>query len=154
MDTLFGHLFCLSIIPKNQNGPYEFFSELSLESKSTDPALWQCMSSHQNAIFVLIKQLLVQSASNKQKVLLWFAKCLHANVARGHLWNNLNNGLNVQQNASDAFMIGLSSVLLRLCAPLCEPSMKVCKTKLLRYVLAIIYISNFNIIIDFNLILF
>lgn len=128
MDTLFGHLFSLSIIPKNQNGPHEFFSELSLESKSTDPALWQCMSSHQNAIFVLIKQLLVQNANNKQKTLLWFAKCLHANVARGHLWNNLNTGLNnfVQQNASDAFMIGLSSVLLRLCAPLCEPSMKVC----------------------------
>ncbi|XP_037828810.1 uncharacterized protein LOC119616505 isoform X6 [Lucilia sericata] len=127
MDTLFGHLFSLSIMPKNQNGPYEFFSELSLESKSTDPALWQCMSSHQNALFSLIKQLLVQSPTTKQKALQWFAKCLHANVARGHLWNNLNAGLNnfVHQNASDAFMIGLTSVLLRLCAPLCEPSMKV-----------------------------
>ncbi|XP_023293339.2 ubiquitin conjugation factor E4 A [Lucilia cuprina] len=127
MDTLFGHLFSLSIMPKNQNGPYEFFSELSLESKSSDPALWQCMSSHQNELFSLIKQLLVQSPTNKQKTLQWFAKCLHANVARGHLWNNLNAGLNnfVHQNASDAFMIGLTSVLLRLCAPLCEPSMKV-----------------------------
>lgn len=127
MDTLFGHLFSLSIMPKKQNGPYEFFSELSLESKSTDPALWQCMSSHHNSIFALIKQLLVQSATTKQKTLQWFAKCLHANVARGHLWNNLNAGVDnfLHQNASDAFMIGLTSVLLRLCAPLCEPSMKV-----------------------------
>lgn len=135
MDTIFGHLFSLSIMPKNQNGPYEFFSELSLESKSSDPALWQCMSSHQNAIFLLIKQLLVQSPTNKQKTLQWFAKCLHANVARGHLWNNLNAGLGnfIHQNASDAFMIGLTSVLLRLCVPLCEPSLKVSFLKEFEY---------------------
>lgn len=127
MNTLFGHLFSLSILPKNQNGPYEFFTDLSLEPKSTDPVLWQCMSSLQNSVFVLIKQLLLQSPTTKQKTLQWIAKCLHANVARGHLWNNLNAGLDnfLHQNASDSFMIGLTSVLLRLCAPLCEPSMKV-----------------------------
>lgn len=125
MDTLFGHLFSLSILPKTQNGAYEFFSELSADS--TDPVLWQCMSSHQKSVFALIKQLLLQSAVTKQKTLNWFAKCLHANVARGHLWNNVNAGVDnfLQQNASDAFMIGLTSVLLRLCAPLCEPSLKV-----------------------------
>ncbi|XP_073824632.1 ubiquitination factor E4A [Musca autumnalis] len=127
MNTLFGNLFSLSILPKNQNGPYEFFNDLSLESKSTDPVLWQCMSSHQNDIFILIKQLLVQSPVTKRNMLQWIAKCLHANVSRGHLWNNLNAGIEnfIHQNASDAFMIGLTSVLLRLCAPLCEPTLKV-----------------------------
>ncbi|XP_075151628.1 ubiquitination factor E4A [Haematobia irritans] len=127
MDTLFGHMFSISILPKNQNGPYEFFTELSLESKSTDPALWQCMASHQQSVFTLIKQLLVQNSTTKQKTLQWISKCLHANIARGHLWNNLNNGLDnfLHQNASDSFMIGLTSVLLRLCTPLCEPNLKV-----------------------------
>ncbi|XP_061397197.1 ubiquitin conjugation factor E4 A [Musca vetustissima] len=127
MDTLFGSLFSLSILPKNTNGPYEFFNDISLESKGSDPALWQIMSRYQNDVFCLIKQLLVQSPTTKQKMLQWVAKCLSANVSRGHLWNNLNAGIEnvVHQNASDAFMLGLTSVLLRLCAPLCEPTMKV-----------------------------
>uniref|UniRef100_T1PH45 Ubiquitin conjugation factor E4 A n=1 Tax=Musca domestica TaxID=7370 RepID=T1PH45_MUSDO len=127
MDTLFGSLFSLSIMPKNQNGPYEYFNDISLESKSSDSALWQILFRHQNDTFSLIKQLLVQSATTKQKMLQWIAKCLHANVSRGHLWNNLNAGIEnfVHQNASDAFMLGLTSVLLRLCAPLCESTMKV-----------------------------
>ncbi|KAL9929061.1 ubiquitination factor E4A [Glossina fuscipes fuscipes] len=127
MDTLIGQLFSISILPKNQNGPYEFFGDFTLDSRHTDPALWECMANHQNSLFMLIKQLLMQDANNKQKMLEWFAKCLHANVSRGHLWNNLNTGLDnlLKQNASDAFVIGLTSVLLRLCTPLCEPVLKV-----------------------------
>lgn len=127
MDTIFGHLFSLSIMPKKQNGPYEYFGDLAFETRHTDAVLWQCLASHQESVFKLIKKLLVQGAATKQKVMHWFAKCLHANTARGHLWNNLNGGVdNILHNtASDAFMMGLTAVLVRLCEPLCEPTLKV-----------------------------
>lgn len=126
MDTLFGQLFCLSILPKNSNGPYEFFGEINIESQHTDPSLWTFMDNHQNSIFLLVKQLLVLSPNTKKKTLQWIANCLHANTARGQMWSNIS--LNIEtlnQNSSDAFMIGLCAVLLRLCSPLCVPSMKV-----------------------------
>lgn len=126
-ETLFGQLLCLSILPKHSNGPFEFFGEISLESQHTDPSLWQFMSTHQNAMFAIVKQLLVLSPSTKKKTLQWMANCLHANTSRGQLWSNMH--LNMQplanQSASDSFILGLSAILLRLCAPLCQPTMKV-----------------------------
>lgn len=85
------------------------------------------MSNYQNSVFTFIKQLLLQSAENKEHMMQWFGNCLYANRSRGHLWNNLYNGLEnfSHDNGSDAFMIGIASVLVRLCAPLCEPSLKV-----------------------------
>ncbi|XP_067621639.1 ubiquitin conjugation factor E4 A [Eurosta solidaginis] len=127
MDTLLGQLLCLSIMPKKSNGPYEFFSEITLETQHSDPSLWQLMSNHQDAVFALIKQLLILSATAKKKTLHWIANCLHANTSRGHLWSSMNLPFEqmMNQNASDSFMIGLTAVLLRLCTPLCEPTMKV-----------------------------
>ncbi|XP_050319386.1 ubiquitin conjugation factor E4 A [Bactrocera neohumeralis] len=127
MDTLLGQLLCLSIMPKKSNGPFEFFAEISLETQHSDPSLWQLMAIHQDAVFALIKQLLVLSTTTKKKTLQWISNCLHANISRGHLWSNINLPFEqvINQNASDSFMIGLTAVLLRLCAPLCEPSMKV-----------------------------
>ncbi|XP_054743888.1 ubiquitin conjugation factor E4 A [Anastrepha obliqua] len=127
MDTLLGQLLCLSIMPKKSNGPYEFFGEISLETQHSDPSLWQLMAIHQDSIFNLIKQLLVLSPTTKKKTLQWISNCLHANTSRGHLWSNINLPFEqvVNQNASDSFMIGLTAVLLRLCTPLCEPTMKV-----------------------------
>ena len=138
MDTLFGHLLSLSIMPKFSNGPYEFFGEISNESQHTDPTLWMFMSSHQNSIFTLVKQLLVLSPSTKKKTLQWIANCLHANTARGQMWShmNLNSEPTLNQNSSDAFMINLCGVLVRLCEPLCVPAMKV------NYFFYIIYYCN------------
>ncbi|CAD6997110.1 ubiquitin conjugation factor E4 A [Ceratitis capitata] len=127
MDTLLGQLLCLSIMPKKSNGPFEFFADISLEIQQTDPSLWQLMSIHQDALFTLIKQLLVLSATSKKKTLQWLSNCLQANTSRGHLWSSINLPFEqmMNQNASDSFMIGVTAVLLRLCAPLCEPAMKV-----------------------------
>ncbi|EDV98912.1 ubiquitin conjugation factor E4 A [Drosophila grimshawi] len=127
MDTLFGQLLCISIMPKTQTAPYEFFREISPISQQTDPSLWQLLAHHQQSMFTLIKQLLVQSSTTKKKTLQWIANCLDANVSRGHLWSTINLNLEqtVHSTASDAFMTGLSAVLMRLCAPLCAPSLKV-----------------------------
>lgn len=131
MDTLFGQLFCISIMPKTQTAPYEFFRDISLVSQQSDPSLWQLLAHHVQDMFLMIKQLLVQSPATKKKTLQWIANCLDANVARGHLWSaiNLNLEQTVHSTASDAFMISLSSVLMRLCAPLCMPSLKVGKVE-------------------------
>ncbi|KAH8409884.1 hypothetical protein KR009_000296 [Drosophila setifemur] len=125
MDTLLGSLLCISILPKIQTAKYEFFQELSLNQ--TDPALWALLSHHQQSIFLLVKQLLILSPETKKKTLQWLANCLDANVTRGHLWSSLNVNLEqtVHSSASDAFMTSLSAVLMRLCAPLCVPSLKV-----------------------------
>ncbi|XP_016994117.2 ubiquitin conjugation factor E4 A [Drosophila takahashii] len=125
MDTLLGSLLCISILPKTQTAKYEFFHELSLNQ--TDSALWGLLSHHQQSIFLLVKQLLVLSPETKKKTLQWLANCLDANVSRGHLWSSINLNLEqtVHSTASDAFMTSLSAVLIRLCAPLCLPSLKV-----------------------------
>lgn len=127
MDTLFGQLLSVSIMPKTQTAPYEFFREVSLVSQQSDANLWQLLAHHHTALFTLIKQLLVQSPTTKKKMLQWISNCLDANVARGHLWSTININLEqtVHSTASDAFMTSLSAVLMRLCAPLCAPSMKV-----------------------------
>lgn len=125
MDTLLGNLLCISILPKTQGAKYEFFQQISLNQ--TDPALWAVLAHHQQSIFQLVKQLLVLSAETKRKTLQWLANCLDANVSRGHLWSSINLNLEqtVHSTASDAFMTTLSAVLVRLCAPLCQPSLKV-----------------------------
>uniref|UniRef100_A0A1B0C2M3 Ubiquitin conjugation factor E4 core domain-containing protein n=1 Tax=Glossina palpalis gambiensis TaxID=67801 RepID=A0A1B0C2M3_9MUSC len=73
-ESLTAQLFSISVLPKNQNGPYEFSGDFALDSRHTDPSLWECMANHQNSLFTLIKQLLMQDANNKQKMLEWFAK--------------------------------------------------------------------------------
>ncbi|EDV31622.1 uncharacterized protein Dana_GF14454 [Drosophila ananassae] len=125
MDTLLGSLLCISILPKTQNGKFEFFKDLSLNH--TDPALWTLLSHHQKSIFMIVKQLLVLCPETKKKMIQWLANCLDANISRGHLWSSINVNLDqtVHSSASDAFMNNLCSVLTRLCAPLCEPTFKV-----------------------------
>lgn len=125
MDTLLGNLLCISILPKTQNGKFEFFKDLSLNH--TDPALWTLLSHHQKSIFTVVKQLLVLCPETKKKMIQWMANCLDANISRGHLWSSINMNLDqtVHSSASDSFMNNLCSVLTRLCAPLCEPTFKV-----------------------------
>eukprot|EP00099_Drosophila_melanogaster_P018059 NP_609060.1 uncharacterized protein Dmel_CG11070 [Drosophila melanogaster] len=125
MDTLLGSLLCISILPKTQTGKYEFFQELSINQ--TDEALWALLSHHQQSIFLLVKQLLVLSPETKKKTLQWVGNCLDANVPRGHLWSSINASLEqtAHSTSSDAFMTNLTAVLVRLCAPLCMPSLKV-----------------------------
>lgn len=127
METLFGQLFHISILPKLPSGPYDFFGDLTHDMRHVDSSIWKCLSNYQNSVFGVIKQLLLQSTDNKGRMMKWFGKCLYANRSRAHLWNNLYNGMEnfSHENGSDAFMIGIAAILIRLCAPLCVPTLKV-----------------------------
>lgn len=114
-------------MPKSQSGPYDFFGDFTHDMRHIDVGIWRCFSNYHKSVFSIIKQLLLQSSENKTQMMQWFANCLYANRSRGHLWNNLYSGIEdfSHDNGSDAFMIGVASVLLRLCSPLCEPTLKV-----------------------------
>ncbi|XP_055912261.1 ubiquitin conjugation factor E4 A [Eupeodes corollae] len=124
METLFGQLLTMSILPKNDNGPYDYFGSLSENSTNVDH-LNSCLTNHQNNIFSIFKMLLVLGPQVKNKTLNWIANCLHANAQRSQIWTMHNMAPMPNSGASDAFMFGLCSVLLRLCAPLCKPTLKV-----------------------------
>lgn len=124
METLVGQLLTMSMLPKNDNGPYDFFDNLSENSTNIDH-LNSCLTNHQNNIFNIFKMLLVQGTQVKSKTLTWIANCLHANAQRSQIWTMHNMAPMLNSGASDSFMFGLCSVLLRLCAPLCKPSLKI-----------------------------
>lgn len=126
-ETIFGHLLSLSILPKTQGSPYEYYenpTEAGLSSLTS--SLWGYMKVHQNEMHLLFKDFLVLGGEVREKLLNWIGLCLHANAPRGQLWNShaaqLGNNL---RTGSDAFIIGLTSVLLRLCKPLVKPQFKV-----------------------------
>lgn len=126
-ETIFGLLLSFSILPKTQGSPYEYFenpTEAGLSSLTA--SLWGYMKAHQDEMYLLFKDLLVIGGDVREKLLNWIGVCLHANAPRGQLWNShatqLGNNL---KTSSDAFIIGLTGVLLRLCKPLVKPQFKV-----------------------------
>lgn len=128
-NTIFGHLLRISILPKNQNGPYEYYDNIMDSQSSTmNQSLWNYLKMHLDAIAALMKGFLVIGGSTRDKMLDWIGKCLHGNVARGQLWNAHNPAAGMFgaiSTASDSFMIGLAGVMLRLCKPLLKPGLKV-----------------------------
>lgn len=128
-NTIFGHLLRISILPKNQNGPYEYYENLGdSQSPAMNQSLWNYLKLHLDAVAALMKGFLLIGGSTRDKMLEWIGNCLHANVARGQLWNahNPTAGMfGAITTSSDSFMIGLASVLLRLCKPLLKPGLKV-----------------------------
>lgn len=122
-QTLFGQLLCLSILPKNQNGPYEFYDNPMDISSTLNDSLWDYLNNHLDRLHIIFKSLLLMSDTVKPKLLSWIGNCIHANLPRGQLWNSHN--LASFSSASDAFMLNLCGILLRLCKPLFKPGYKV-----------------------------
>jgi ubiquitin conjugation factor E4 A len=127
-ESLLGSLLCLSIMPKNANGPYEYFDNpQNLTSiSSLTSSLWDYLKQHLDTMHQLFKGFLLCGGEVRSKVLIWICDCLHANVARGQIWNtHTHSPLQNLTTAPDSFMIGLAGVLLRLCQPLFKPQLKV-----------------------------
>lgn len=127
-DTLLGQLLCLSIMPKNQNGPYEYYENMAdAQSTSLTSSLWDYLKMHLDDLHSLFKGLLVIGGEVRSKTLDWIGNCLHANVARGQIWNahNPTGMLGASKTVPDSFMLNLCGVLLRLSKPLLRPSLKV-----------------------------
>lgn len=128
-DTLFGQLLCLSIMPKNNNGPYEYYENpqnANMTAYNTlNQSLWNYMKIHLDSIHHLIKGFLLIGGETREKMLNWIGNCLQANTPRGHIWNTHSLTVNNLSTSPDSFMIGLAGVLLRLAKPLMKPQMKV-----------------------------
>lgn len=128
-DSILGHLLRLSILPKNQNGPYEYFENvMDAGVSSLSQSLWNYLKLHLDAMSELFKGFLLLGGDTRSKMMRWIGHCLHANTARGQIWNSHNptaGMFGAMKTASDSFMIGLAGVLLRLCKPLLKPSLKV-----------------------------
>lgn len=128
-DTIFGHLLRLSILPKNHNGPFEYFENvMDSQVSSLSQSLWNYLRLHLDSMTSLFKGFLLLGGSTRIKMMRWIGNCLHANTARGQIWNSHNptaGMFGAMKTASDSFMIGLAGVLLRLCKPLLKPTLKV-----------------------------
>lgn len=128
-ETLFGQLLRLSILPKNQNGPAEYFEGImNTQDTSISGSLWTAHRHHLDNVHSVFRALLGHAGETRTKMLKWIGDCLQANVARGKLWNAHNptgDMFGALTTASDSFMIGLAGVMLRLCKPLLKPSLRV-----------------------------
>lgn len=127
-ETLLGTLLSLSILPKTQNGPYEYYENMvDSQSSSLTSSLWSYLSSHLDEMHAIFKGFLLVGGDIRNQMLEWIGLCLHTNVARGQIWSSHNPAamLGAVKVVPDSFMIGLCGILLRLCKPLLRPNFKV-----------------------------
>ncbi|XP_058062566.1 ubiquitin conjugation factor E4 A [Anopheles bellator] len=130
-ESLLGQLLSLSIMPRNHNGPYEYYENALTSNRSAcdnlSSNLWNSTKLHLEMMHAFVKSFLLLGGDVRSKTLDWIGKCLHANVPRGQIWNT-HHGMGMfgnQTTSPDSFSINLASVLLRLCQPLLKPQLKV-----------------------------
>lgn len=121
---------CLSLTPKNNQGPYEFYDNLHntnlVALSNLSSSLWNYLKMLQDSLHVLIKGFLVMGGATRDKILVWLGNAITSNVKRGQIWNTHSSMiLGNFTTAPDSFMIGLAAVMLRLCLPLMKPQLKV-----------------------------
>lgn len=130
-ESLLGQLLSLSIMPRNHNGPYEYFENPLTTNRSAydnlSSSLWNYSKMHLEMMHQFIKKFLLLGGDVRSKILDWIGKCLHANVPRGQIWNThqVQNIFGNLTTAPDSFSVNLAGVLLRLCQPLLKPQLKV-----------------------------
>uniref|UniRef100_A0A182Y3P4 Ubiquitin conjugation factor E4 A n=1 Tax=Anopheles stephensi TaxID=30069 RepID=A0A182Y3P4_ANOST len=130
-DSLLGQLLSLSIMPRNHNGPYEYYENPLTTNRSAVDSLssnlWNYTKLHLSRMHAFVKSFLVLGGDVRSKMLDWIGRCLHANVPRGQIWNT-HHGMGMfgnQTTSPDSFSINLAGVLLHLCQPLLKPQLKV-----------------------------
>ncbi|KAL7019491.1 hypothetical protein ACKWTF_011135 [Chironomus riparius] len=129
-ETLLGQLLCLSITPKNNNGPYEYYDNLNSTNlqalNNLSSSLWSNLNYLHETLYALIKCILVIGGETRDKILNWIGHAITKNQKRGQIWNQHSSMVMGNfTTAPDSFMVGLSAVLLRLCLPLMKPQLKV-----------------------------
>lgn len=72
-------------------------------------------------LYQILKSLLQRSSETRHLLLTWLGGCLQANAGRAKIWANQVPELFFQMYASDAFLLNLGAVLLKLCQPFCKP---------------------------------
>lgn len=76
-ESILGQLLCLSICPKNNNGPFEYYENLqntNVQSLSNlSSTLWSYLSMHLDAVHKIFKGFLLIGGSVKDNILDWIA---------------------------------------------------------------------------------
>lgn len=127
---LLGQLFCLSMTPKNNQGPYEFYDNLHSTNltalNNLSSSLWNYLKMLHDSLHTFLKGFLVIGGETRDKILSWLGNAITTNVKRGQIWNtHASMVMGNFTTAPDSFMVGLAGVLLRLCLPLMKPQLKV-----------------------------
>lgn len=128
--NILGQLFCLSITPKNNQGPYEYYDNLHSTNlaalNNLSSSLWGYLKNLHDSLQILIKSLLLIGGDIKERTLKWIGNAITSNQKRGQIWNAHSSMiLGNFTTAPDSFMVGLCGILLRLCQPLMRPQLKV-----------------------------
>jgi ubiquitin conjugation factor E4 A len=118
-ETLLGQLLCLSITPKHNNGPYEFFDQLNSTNlqalNNLSSSLWNNLNYLHESIYALIKCILVIGGETRDKILNWLGNAITKNQKRGQIWNQHSSMvLGNFTTAPDSFMVSQWVKLIRI----------------------------------------
>ncbi|CAG0913717.1 unnamed protein product [Notodromas monacha] len=121
MQTLFGSILSLSVLPRQEIGPYEFFQEPSSMHLSTlssvERTVHTDLQSLQANLHDVWKKLLTCSKETRGMLLSWIGDCLLANKGRNSIAYLQPTSFVGVQFVSDGFMLNLGAILLQLCVP-------------------------------------
>ncbi|XP_035829834.1 ubiquitin conjugation factor E4 A isoform X2 [Aplysia californica] len=121
-NTPIGAALSLSVLPRYDKGPFQFFSKPSVQTKKevdmVENSVWQATQQLIGCIHKIFVDLMKVSPDMKHYTLRWLGLCIQGNAGRAKLWaNNLPSGLFV----SDAFAVNLTHLLLLFCRPFSQP---------------------------------
>lgn len=121
--TLIGQVLSLSCLPRD-NGQTDFYERPSRTSsrdhQTTQEYIWKPLGKLAEHVYRIFRALFKSSPENKNRLLAWIGRCIHANAGRAKMWSR-HLPTFATAYASDAFFLNLSSVLLRFCAPFTKP---------------------------------
>uniref|UniRef100_A0A0B7A894 Ubiquitin conjugation factor E4 A n=1 Tax=Arion vulgaris TaxID=1028688 RepID=A0A0B7A894_9EUPU len=120
--TPIGAALSLSVLPRAENGPFQFFSKPSTQSKKevdmVESSVWGATEQLVSGIHKIFVDLMKVTPDMKHYTLRWLGLCIQGNTGRAKLWaNNLPANLFV----SDAFAVNLTHTLLLFCKPFSDP---------------------------------
>jgi ubiquitin conjugation factor E4 A len=120
--TPIGAALSLSVLPRAENGPFQFFSKPSTQSKKevdmVEASVWGATEQLVGGIHKIFVDLMKVTPDMKHYTLRWLGLCIQGNTGRAKLWsNNLPANLFV----SDAFAVNLTHMLLLFCKPFSNP---------------------------------
>ncbi|CAL1542242.1 unnamed protein product [Lymnaea stagnalis] len=121
--TPIGAALSLSVLPRGENGPFQFFSKPSTQSKKevdmVEQSVWRSTEQLVSGIHKIFVDLMKVTPDMRHYTLRWLGLCIQGNAGRAKLWaSNLPADLFV----SDAFAVNLTHMLLMFCKPFSNPN--------------------------------
>lgn len=109
---ILGQLLSLSITPKNNNGPYEYYDNLNetnlVALNNLSSSLWNYLKHLHESIYMLVKSILVIGGASRDKILKWLGNAISSNQKRGQIWNQHSSMiLGNFTTAPDSFMVSI-----------------------------------------------